>query len=66
MSDSETPEKKSFLKNVLVGTGRFIKIAWTIPAVKSLLMTNLIRLGVSGTVIAVAVALGDAYSTGGL
>ena len=53
--------KAATKKAIWEAVKRFAATAWTVPAVKSVILTNLIRAGVPATLITVGVALVDAF-----
>lgn len=61
MSDTEvtTPEKRSFLKDVGHGLLHVAKVAWQVPATRSLVGTLLIRFGLPGSLVAIGLAVGE-------
>lgn len=55
----EAEPKQSFLKSVAHGAWYVVKVAWTVPAVQSLLVTRLVRIGLPSTLVAIGVAIGE-------
>lgn len=51
--------KQSFVKSVAHGAWHVVKVAWTVPAVQSLLVTRLVRIGLPSTLVAIGVAIGE-------
>lgn len=51
--------KQPFLKALAHGTWHVVKVAWTVPAVQSLLVTRLIGIGLPSTLVAIGVAIGE-------
>lgn len=57
-----TPEaepKQSLFKSITKGAWHVAVVAWTVPAVRSIVATNLIRFGLPGTLVAIGVAIGE-------
>jgi hypothetical protein len=60
MSDTPiTTEKRSFLKDIGRGLLHVTKVAWQVPATRSLIGTMLIRFGLPGTLVAIGLAVGE-------
>ncbi|WP_161600454.1 hypothetical protein [Sphingobium limneticum] len=51
-------------KAVFDGAKRYARVIWAVPAVKSLALTWLIRVGVPSGIAGVAILIGDALNGG--
>jgi hypothetical protein len=51
--------KQSLFKSIAKGAWHVAVVAWTVPAVRSVVATNLIRFGLPGTLVALGVAIGE-------
>lgn len=56
---SQTPEKRSFLKDAAKGLTHVAKVAWQVPEARGFLTTLLVRFGLPGTLVAIGMAVGD-------
>lgn len=51
--------KQPLFKSLAKGAWHVVTVAWTVPAVRSVLATQLIRFGLPGTLVAIGIAIGD-------
>lgn len=59
---SPTPEKRSRYMQFVDGIVHVAKVAWTVPAARSALVTVLIRFGLPSSLVAIGVAVGEALA----
>lgn len=53
------PTKQSLFKSIALGAWHVLTVAWTVPAVRSVVATRLVRYGLPGTLVAIGIAIGD-------
>ena len=59
MENEVQQEKDTFLEAAWRGLREVLVVAWTVPAARNWLATQLLRLGLPSTLIAIGVAIGD-------
>lgn len=60
--DTSPPAKPGLLKSIAIGALHVVKVAWTVPAVRSQVATLLVRFGLPSALVAIGVAVGEALA----